>query len=134
LADGSQLAVLWFTRGESNKPQVNLSRSKDNGNTFESPLVIEAEDNLGRVAGTYLKDGSTLVAWMRIVSDDKVSLLIRRIQKNGDMGKPIELATLKNSRGTGFPTIAGYGNEAIISWTDFEQNTIRTVLVHTTPD
>lgn len=129
MTGGSQLAVAWFTKGEDGIPLVKFARSNDQGKTFSDPLVISEKDNIGRVAGAYLDDGSTVVAWLSVVSDESVALRMRHIPKEGSMGLPMSLTTINNSRGSGFPTLASNGELAIVSWTDSAKKTICTGLI-----
>jgi len=75
------------------------------------------------VAGLFFEDGSLAVCWFA----DPGVLRLRRYKADGAADPAIDLAKIDTSRASGFPTMAGDGRRAIVSWTDLPGRTIRTI-------
>ncbi len=122
------MAVAWYTQVEK-KPTVRVARSTDSGQSFGTPIDVVTGDVLGRVAGALFKDGSLAVCWFGR-QDKRAVLRLQRFRSDGSADKVLTLASVGASRSSGFPSMAGDGQRAVVSWTDLSDGPqVRTVLV-----
>lgn len=119
-AQGNEVVVAWYTAA-GGQPTVLLARSRDGGDTFAAPVVLDQGSAvLGRVA--VARDASQAwVAWLR---EDATGQSVWLARYTPDLSKPLQrvrLATLHGrGRVTGFPQLAVQGGSAYVVWTDAE--------------
>ena len=114
-----QMAIAWYTAA-NNKPQVKLTFSKDNGDTFDEPLIIDQDRTIGRVDLAFIDDQSVVMTW--VASDeDQATLLCAKVTKEGLIGTPFEVSNLDPSRASGFPQLEIFKNKAYFAWTEVLQ-------------
>ena len=109
------VAVSWFTVANDN-PQVKVSFSKDNGDTFETPILIGNSKTLGRVDVEMLDEDSAIVSWMETENGQTV-INIQQVFNNGDKSNVFTVSKSNESRSSGFPRITIKGEQIIIAWT-----------------
>ena len=127
-AAGRNVVVAWFT-GVNGKQTVKVAFSDDGGATFRDPIQIEEGETQGRVDVVMLPDNSALVCWLSGNADGG-AINVRRVQANGVLGPPAEIAKTDISRSSGFPRMAVLGNELHIAWTEFgKPSKVRTAIV-----
>ncbi len=119
-AKGNTLAVAWFTAAE-NQPQVNVIFSSDNGETFGQPVRVNSEPTIGRVDVILLDEHTAVVSWM-----EGEMIKAMRINNDGSLGDPIQVAAASEARSSGFPQMTRSANNLIFAWTDVEAKTIGT--------
>ena len=111
------LAVAWFTASDDN-PRVNVSFSKTNGDSFNTPLKVNDHSAIGRVDVAFLNDNEVIVSYME-VDDIKAYLRIKKISVNGKVSEPITISEIDGGRNTGVPQLEVINNEIFIVWTIF---------------
>ena len=111
------LAVAWFTASDDN-PRVNVSFSKTNGDSFNTPLKVNDHSAIGRVDVAFLNDDEVIVSYME-VDDIKAYLRIKKISVNGEVSEPITISEIDGGRNTGVPQLEIINNEIFIVWTIF---------------
>ena len=111
------LAVAWFTASDDN-PRVNVSFSKTNGDSFNTPLKVNDHSAIGRVDVAFLNDDEVIVSYME-VDDIKAYLRIKKISVNGKVSEPITISEIDGGRNTGVPQLEVINNEIFIVWTIF---------------
>jgi len=117
VANGSHVAIAWFTEA-GDAPRVKVAFSDDSGATFARPIEVDDGAAIGRVDALLLADGSVLVCWMAGTVESG-AIKVRRIQADGTLGQPAEIAKTDISRSSGFPRMARLGNEVYFAWTEF---------------
>lgn len=111
------LAVAWFTASDDN-PRVNVSFSKTNGDSFNTPLKVNDHSAIGRVDVAFLNDDEVIVSYME-VDDIKAYLRIKKVSVNGEVSEPITISEIDGGRNTGVPQLEVINNEIFIVWTIF---------------
>lgn len=115
------LAVAWFTAA-SDSAHVNVSFSSDGGATFYKPVRIDGGETIGRVDIAMLDRDRAMVSWM-----EGSKIKARIVNKDGTMGKTIEVANSSGTRSSGFPQMTKSGEKLIFAWTDDENKNIQTL-------
>ncbi len=117
-SNSNNLAVSWFTVSNQ-KPIVNLSFSKSNGDSFGSPIKINDLDATGRVDLVFLNEKEVLVSY--IEGDDNGTFLrIKKVSIEGKVSAPITISNIDGGRNTGVPQLEIFNNELFVVWTVFE--------------
>jgi hypothetical protein len=124
------VAVSWFTVANDN-PQVKVSFSKDNGNTFETPILIGNSKTLGRVDVEMLDEDSAIVSWMETEKGQTV-INIQQVFNNGEKSNVFTVSKSNKSRSSGFPRMTIKGEQIIIAWTQVgELLKVNTAIINT---
>ena len=110
-------AVSWFTVS-NNHPLVNVSFSKNNGNSFGAPLKVNDHDAIGRVDVAFLNDEEVIVSYME-VDDIGTYLRIKKVSFDGKISEPITISKIDGGRNTGVPQLEIIDSEIFIVWTIF---------------
>lgn len=116
-ADGKRVIVAWFSMA-GGTPHVKIVFSQDAGATFSAPVQVDDGENVGRVDTLLLSDGSALVCWLA-GNPEGGRIKVRRVQSDGAVGPPAEIAEIDISRSSGFPRMARLGDEVHFAWTEF---------------
>jgi hypothetical protein len=115
VADGELVAVAWYG-APNRKSRVKMAWSKDNGQTFTVPILVDENSVRGRVDLAFLPDRSAMISWVAKSEGGKGQLRVRKVTADGDMG-PIELVTEgEYSRNAGFPQMVKAGGRLIFAW------------------
>lgn len=119
--DGN-LAVAWFSspRQEGAKdPRVQVSFSRDSGDTFGAPLRLSGEHPLGRVDVIWLDDRSVLAVWMERLPDEdgEAEIRARIVHRDGRMEPSRTVTRVSANRSSGFPRLAATTQGVIAAWT-----------------
>ncbi|MFV1884843.1 MAG: hypothetical protein ACMZ7B_10165 [Balneola sp.] len=116
----SSVAVAWFT-GANNKAVVKLAFSNNEGSSFSTPILIDAEATLGRV-DVLLKDENTAwISWMNR-NEESGSLQLKLVSMDGEILESYIISEMNPSRGSGFPQITKANNGVLVSWTDYSES------------
>ena len=115
--NSKDLAVAWFTVSNEN-PLVNVSFSKNNGNSFGVPLKVNDHDAIGRVDVSFLNDEEVIVSYME-VDDIGTYLRIKKVSFDGEISEPITISKIDGGRNTGVPQLEIIDSEIFIVWTIF---------------
>lgn len=114
-ANGENVVVAWY--GAPNREsRIKLAWSRDSGQTFTAPVVVDDRSVRGRVDVALLSDGSAAISWVAKTDGDNGQLRMRTVTSAGDMG-PIEVITEGTySRSAGFPQMVRAGNRLVFAW------------------
>jgi hypothetical protein len=115
--NSKNLAVSWFTVS-NNHPLVNVSFSKNNGNSFGAPLKVNDHDAIGRVDVAFLNDEEVIVSYME-VDNIGTYLRIKKVSFDGKISEPITISKIDGGRNTGVPQLEIIDSEIFIVWTIF---------------
>ena len=113
--NSKDLAIAWFTVSNDN-PLVNVSFSKNNGNSFGAPLKVNDHDTIGRVDVSFLNDEEVIVSYME-VDDIGTYLRIKKVSFDGKISEPITISKIDGGRNTGVPQLEIIDSEIFIVWT-----------------
>ena len=90
-------------------------------------IVIQATKEETRIA--IIEDGSLAVCWFGHEAGHGV-LRLQRLRADGAADAALTLASVAASRASGFPSMAGDGRRAVVSWTDLADGPqVRTVVL-----
>ena len=118
------VAVAWFT-GANLKSEVKVIFSKNEGENFGQPIVVDDGKPIGRVDIVMLPDGTTLVSWLEFVGISS-EIRVRRVYPNGMKDTSSTLEKAGGGSVSGWPQIEIINDEIIFAWTDTESpSTIR---------
>ena len=126
-SNSNNLAISWFTVSNE-KPTVNLSFSKSNGASFDTPIKINDVDAIGRVDVAFLNPQEVLVSY--IEGDDVGTYLrIKKVSIDGKVSAPITISKIDGGRNSGVPQLEILDNEAFVVWTVLKgkKNQLKTV-------
>ena len=115
--NSKNIAVAWFTV-YNDHPLVNVSFSKNNGNSFGAPIKINDHDAIGRVDISFLNDEEVIVSYME-VDDIGTYLKIKKVSFDGKISEPITISKIDGGRNTGVPQLEIIDSEIFIVWTIF---------------
>ena len=109
------LAVAWFTV-VNDKPIVNVSFSKNDGDSFQKPIVLNDNGAIGRVDVVFLNNKEVVVSYMEF-DDLGTYLRIKKVSIDGKVSKPITISKIDGGRNTGVPQLELLNDEIFIVWT-----------------
>lgn len=116
-SDGNLVVAAWYTAAPD-RIGVWAACSDDAGATFGTPIQLEGEEAIGRVDMVMLDGDQAAICWMS--RRDGGSLLLRTIHRNGSMGTPLRVASIKPGRRSGIPRLAalpGRSDTLVAVWT-----------------
>lgn len=114
-ANDNMVAVAWYTMSD-NLPKVKLAFSSNNGETFNTPILLSSDNTIGRVDLELLKDNSAIALWVETVEEQAV-IQIQRINETGEKSDIMSLAKTSNDRSSGFPRMVIKDNIAYLTYT-----------------
>ena len=110
-----EMVVAWFTAAGEAGPRVLASRSGDGGTTFAPPQTV-ARQTIGRTDVVMLPNGDAIVLWIdrrepgsttfapASDSDDELgSIAMRRLGRDGSLGRVHHVDIMNLGRRAGFP-------------------------------
>ncbi len=115
-AVGDRVAIAWFTVA-ADSPRVYSAWSIDGGRHFSAPTRMDLGNPSGRVAVSILPDGDAVVVWLE-ADEKRATILGRRIDSTGAVGRAISLTGTSSARSSGFPQAIAVGDDILIAWTD----------------
>jgi hypothetical protein len=117
-ASGDDVVVAWFSAPED-EPHVRIAQSFDAGRSFSPALEIDAAGSFGYVDVVLIDSGDAIVSWFRREADG-ISLSIRRVYADGQLGEIQSVAFVDIGRPADFPQMVYANDQLIFAWTDFE--------------
>ncbi|MEL7834547.1 hypothetical protein [Fodinibius sp. Rm-B-1B1-1] len=114
-AEDSLVTVAWHTAAQGT-PTAKYAYSTDKGQTFEKPIKLNKGRSLGRV-DTEIIDGRIYVSWIE-KNNTETKLKVSTFSGQEKLEKTQTIATLDESRKTGFPQMEQLGNNLIFAWTN----------------
>jgi hypothetical protein len=117
-ARGTRVAVAWFTAADG-VPRVKTAFSRDAGETFGEPIVVDDGDPSGRVDLVLLDDGAALVSWLERTGGELAEVRVRYVAPNGRTSASSSVSASSTERASGFPRMArASGDRVVVAWTD----------------
>ena len=120
VSNSSNLAIAWFTV-VNNKPEVKVSFSNNNGESFGKPIALNDSDAIGRVDVAFLNNSEIIVSYMEF-DNSGTYLKIKKISTAGEVSKPITISKIDGGRGSGVPQLEILNNDIFIVWTVSEND------------
>jgi hypothetical protein len=120
---GNTAFVAWYTAADR-QPTVSLARSRDGGQQFDPPVVVDHGDAVqGRVAVAF--DGRQVwVAWLRAEAGGQALWLARYTPDLTRELQRMKIATLHGQGiASGYPQLAVHRDAAYLVWTDVAAGT-----------
>lgn len=114
---GNDVAVAWFTVVGDEK-QIRVARSRDGGDSFSAPLVVEAGNVIGRVDIVLTDDLGAVVSYVSATRDKDAEIRIRHISPQDHIADYQLVAKTSSARLSGFPQMVLAGSELVFAWTD----------------
>jgi hypothetical protein len=99
----SLLAVAWYTE-MNGSPKVYLATSKDDGDTFSQPILIDGVKPFGRVDVTITDKNQIIVTWLN-TEEEKIYIKASVVKDGLIAADGITLMETESSRSSGFPII-----------------------------
>ena len=123
-------SVVWYTE-EEGESKLKIAFSENIINGFDDPILINANDPLGRVDIEMISETSSLISYMDIV-DEKAYIKVQKINSITGNNKFIIIEEISNTRASGFPKINIIDNDkTIITWTDAQNKyNVKTMLLN----
>ncbi len=123
-ADGPDAAVAWFT-GAGGRAAVKLAFSRDGGESFQAPIVVDDSMPAGRADVAMDGDRGAWVIWLD-GDGDPGRVRLRRFSADGPAGPLFTVARVGTGRNTGFPVMArAPGGGLLLAWTDPDAGELR---------
>ncbi|NNC69525.1 MAG: hypothetical protein HKN90_01750 [Flavobacteriaceae bacterium] len=126
----NNVAVAWYTAANE-IPKVKVVFSRDHGETFDDPIIIDKIKTIGRVDLAFLNQDEVLASWVSS-ENSKTVIKVMKINAHGKMGSPITVSEFDPSRSSGFPQLEILKQRAYLAWTDVsgEKQTIKTAYIN----
>jgi hypothetical protein len=122
-AVGDTVAMAWFTAPNEQR-RVSVAFSTDGGATWGAPVTVDDGRPVGRVDIEMLADGSAMVSWLE-ARQRGGEVLARRVQRSGQMGAPLVVASTSEERAAGFPRMARVGDKLLFAWVDAGEGRVK---------
>lgn len=117
-ARGNEAVVAWYTAA-GDVPAVKLARSRDAGDSFDAPVVLDRGDAVQGRVDVALDDTAAWVLWTREDAGGQSLWLARYAPDLSRQLEKAEVAKLQGrGRGTGFAQLALRDGRAYVVWTD----------------
>jgi thiol-disulfide isomerase/thioredoxin len=118
-ARGDDVVVAWYTYAAS-RSKVLVAFSRDAGSSFSPPVEVDADRGrlapIGRVDVVLLAGNEAAVTWM-VSERDHGRILVRRVSRDGRLGRPLTVAMGRADREAGFPRMEPAGSDLVLAWT-----------------
>ncbi len=124
-------AVVWYTFS-NNKNQIKVVFTDNISKGFEKPILIKANDPIGRVDIELLNKNSAIISYIDII-DEKAYIKLQMVTNNGNQTKLLLIDESSESRSSGFPaiTLNKEKNNTIIAWTESKEKfKIKTAVIN----
>jgi len=129
VAKNNSLVVSWYTSAFE-LPKVKIIFSKDGGQTFDAPILIDEVETIGRVDVAMIDEENVIVSWITS-NDSKTVLKAMKVSRSGKKGEEVLVSEFDPSRSSGFPQLEIMNDVAIFAWTDVigAESTIKTATI-----
>ena len=115
-------AVAWFT-GAAEEEKVKLKILSETENVFGDEIVVDSPNALGRV--DIQMDSSKIYVTYLTKLDNRTYIKLSIYDFQGRLFDSELIGTVKPDRGTGFPRIALWHEQLIITWTDIDEMKVK---------
>jgi hypothetical protein len=113
-AHGRTVAVAWFTAA-GGTPRVKLAFSRDAGESFGPPVIVDDGSPAGRVDVVILGDSGAAVSWLERTGGSG-EIRVRRVGADGKAHPSVTVAPSGAARSNGFPRMAGSRGKLVLAW------------------
>jgi len=113
-AQDSLVSIAWHT-GAHDNPTAKYAYSVDNGTTFSRPVTLNNSTSLGRVDAEIYK-GISYLSWIE-KGNNQAMLKMASFDGDKRINQSKTVATLNESRKTGFPQMEAINGQLIFAWT-----------------
>ncbi len=121
IAKGRTVVVAWFTMGADQSPRVQVAVSRDAGQTFDAPRVLDRNLALGRVDLAWTGSGFVM-SWL--AQEQGGALRLAEFDGDGNLLARHELGALDGGRSSGFPRLLPLdASRVLMAWTDADPDT-----------
>jgi hypothetical protein len=122
------VAIAWYT-GAKGAPRSYAAFSTDAGRTFGTPILLDDNGSLGRVAIALLPDGSAAASYIAVLPDKRAEFRVRRVERRGVASAPVTIAAIDAGRTSGYPRMALSGTDLVFAWIEGSRPTqVRTAI------
>ena len=123
-------SVVWYTE-EKGESVLKIAFSENITNGFNDPIIINANDPIGRVDIEMINETSSLISYMDYIGD-KAYLKVQKVNSLTGNNKFIIIEEISNTRASGFPKINIIDDaKTIITWTDAKDKyNVKTILLN----
>ena len=123
-------SVVWYTE-EKGESVLKIAFSENITNGFNDPIIINANDPIGRVDIEMINETSSLISYMDYIGD-KAYLKVQKVNSLTGNNKFIIIEEISNTRASGFPKINIIDDaKTIITWTDTTNgHNVKTILLN----
>jgi hypothetical protein len=112
------VAAAWYSGAGEGAGSVSVAFLGVRDADFSEPIPVDAGAPVGRVAIAALEDGSVLVSWLEHVGGPTgAEWRVRRVTRAGEVGPAATIASVADSRPSGFLRLAPCEGGAIATWT-----------------
>ena len=118
-SESNMVVVAWFTMA-NDSPKVLATISKDYGQTFCDPILIDDVSPSGRVDAIVHND-KAIISWMKN-GESEATINIRTVDFDGLLSNTQTVATNSTSRSSGFPRMVSNKNNIVMAWTDAQDS------------
>ncbi len=125
----TSVAVAWFAMVQ-NSPEVKLSFSDDNGQTFSDPFILSSQSPIGRVDVELINTDLAAVTWIDQKEDGAI-IVLQFVDRFGAVKDSTVVAEVQSGRQSGFPRMAKMPeNRLLITWTGgLDSKMVKTAIV-----
>ncbi len=130
-ANDYHTAIAWFTAAGDN-PRVQLAFADPSG-SFGEPVVVHRGQAIGRVALAWVDQSHVAITYVeaRVAGGERAQIVVRLVDRQGQLGPAFQVADTENSRAAGFPQMVRSGADLVWAWTDVSQDPPRVVVAKT---
>ena len=123
-------SVVWYTE-EKGESVLKIAFSENITKGFNDPIIINANDPIGRVDIEMINETSSLISYMDYIGD-KAYLKVQKVNSLTGNNKFIIIEEISNTRASGFPKINIIDDaKTIITWTDTTNgHNVKTILLN----
>ena len=122
-ARGRDVAIAWFTV-KNDVGHAYAAFSADAGRTFGKPIRLDETSALGRVDIELLPDGSAVATWVEF-ANQRSQFSARKVDRSGKKSAVMTVAAIEGARASGYPRVAGAGDELVFAWTESKDGKLR---------
>ena len=118
-SESNMVVVAWYTMAHDS-PKVLATISKDYGQTFCDPIIIDDTQPTGRV-DAIIRNEKAIISWMQN-GESEASINVRTIDFDGVLSNTLIVGSNSTARSSGFPRMVSSKNNIVMAWTDAQDS------------
>ncbi|MGH9383598.1 MAG: sialidase family protein [Vicinamibacterales bacterium] len=122
-AAGKNVAIAWFT-ATGDQGHAFVAFSSDSGASFGAPVRLDDGSALGRVDVQLTAEGAAVATWIEF-ADGRAQFKTRVVDPSGQKGAAVAVTDVSAGRSSGYPRVAGQGDELVFAWTESDNGASR---------